>query len=222
MSDLDLRVSKRSATLRGQVEDKLRAAISSGSFQPGQKLVERELCEKLGVSRPSLREALRQLEAEGLITLIPHRGPIVTTVDEEEAHQLYELRSLLEGFAAQRCAEAGSAEFKRALAEAVEDFAAVALSGQSVDLIESKSKFYDLLLEGSKNVYVRRTLESLYNRINLLRVTSMAQPGRIRHSIAELRDIVAAIQAGDGPRAAAACHLHIANAAKAALSRKAA
>lgn len=222
MSEFDLRVSKRSATLRGQVEDKLRAAISSGGFQPGQKLVERELCERLGVSRPSLREALRQLEAEGLITLIPHRGPIVSTIDEEEAHQLYELRSLLEGFAAQRCAETGTREFKRLLSEAVEEFAAVALSGQSVNLIESKSKFYDLLLEGAKNIYVRRTLESLYNRINLLRATSMAKPGRIQHSIAELRDIAAAIEAGDGMRAAAACHLHIANAAKAAFSRKAA
>ncbi|MGB3541010.1 MAG: GntR family transcriptional regulator [Mesorhizobium sp.] len=220
MAELDLRVSKRSATLRGQVEEKLRVAISSGSFVPGQRLIERELCEKLGVSRPSLREALRQLEAEGLITLIPHRGPIVTTVDADEARQLYELRSLIEGFAAERCAQTASRELKLALTDAVEEFARVATSGKADNLIETKSTIYDLLLEGAGNIFVRQTLESLYNRINLLRVTSMAQPGRLEHSIAELREIAAAIQSGDGPRAAAACQLHIANAATAALAGK--
>lgn len=217
MTEFDLRVKRQSATLRGQVEEKLRTAISSGNFKPGQRLIERDLCEKLGVSRPSLREGLRQLEAEGLITVIPHRGPFVTTISPQEARHLYELRALLEGFAAQRCAEQAPESIKRGLSAAVDGFEAAALAGRADELIKTKSVIYDLMLQGAGNIFVSQTLASLYNRINMLRVTSMARPGRLAHSVAELREIVAAIEAGDGPRAAAACHLHINNAANAAL-----
>ena len=62
-------------TVRSMVAQKLREAIMSGKLKPGQRLVERELCEMTGVSRPSIREALRLLEADGLVTTVPHRGP---------------------------------------------------------------------------------------------------------------------------------------------------
>ncbi len=75
MSEMDLNVSREAVTLRMRVEDKLRSAIASGIFKPGQRLIERELCELTGVGRTSIREAVRQLEAEGLITSVPHRGP---------------------------------------------------------------------------------------------------------------------------------------------------
>src|ERR1700710_2092979 len=104
MSD-DLQVVRQAATLRRQVEDKLRGAIASGRFQPGQRLVERELCEQIGVGRTSVREALRQLEAEGLVTVYPHRGPVVSTLTPEEAQPLYSLRGLLEGYAGRMFAQ---------------------------------------------------------------------------------------------------------------------
>ena len=86
---VNLQISKQPATLRLIVEGRLRSAISAGDFKPGQRLIERELCELTGVGRTSIREALRQLEAEGLITNIPHRGPSVSTISAEEAQQLY-------------------------------------------------------------------------------------------------------------------------------------
>lgn len=218
MTDMDFKVSKRSATLRGQVEDNIRKAILEGHFAPGQRLVERELCDILDVSRTSVREALRQLEAEGLITMVPHKGPMVSVVRQAEAQQLYELRALLEGFAGQRFAEAGAKELKAKLSEALADFEQVVKSGHSGDLLEAKAGFYKLLLEGCGNVFVAQTLETLYNRIALLRMASMSQPGRLTRSLAELRDIVFAIQAGDGIAAGAACRRHIDNAAKAALA----
>src|SRR5437879_10116259 len=75
-------------TVRSMVAQKLREAIMSGTFKPGQRLVERELCEMTGVSRPSIREALRLLEADGLVTTVAHRGPGVSTISLEEAKQL--------------------------------------------------------------------------------------------------------------------------------------
>src|SRR4051812_44559604 len=108
MDDQDLQVRRQAATLRMLVEDKLRSAIASGRFKPGQRLIERELCELTGVGRTSIREALRQLEAEGLITTLPHRGPVVTVVTADEAAQLYKVRALLEGFLGREFAEHGS------------------------------------------------------------------------------------------------------------------
>ena len=90
----------KAETLRSQVENQLRQAIVGGILKPGQKLVERELCDMLGVSRPSLREALRALEAEKLIVNVPHRGPEVATMSLAQARDLYAMRRLLEGFAA--------------------------------------------------------------------------------------------------------------------------
>src|SRR3954447_14533312 len=91
-------------TVRSRVGQKLREAIMAGVFKPGQRLVERELCEMTGVSRPSIREALRLLEAEGLVSIVAHRGPVVSTISVEEAEQLYAARALLEGFAGRECA----------------------------------------------------------------------------------------------------------------------
>lgn len=218
MGDIDLKISKHSLTLRGLVEDKIRMAIRSGHFKQGQRLVERELCELLDVSRTSVREALRHLEAEGLISVIPHKGPIVTIMKREDAKQLYELRALLEGYAGEKFAETGPDELKDKLSEAISNFEAISKSGTSNELLDAKAGFYELLLEGSGNIFVRQTLEGLYNRIALLRMTSMSQPGRLSHSLEELREIVSAIQANDGPAAREACRRHIQNAATAALS----
>lgn len=214
---MDLQIARQNASLRIQVEDKLRHAISSGRFKPGQRLVERELCELIGVGRTSIREALRQLEAEGLITSYPHRGPVVSTISYDEAAQLYSVRALLESFAGQEFAENGSDEDIAALLAAVDEFSAAADSGSATRIIEAKTSFYDCLMTGSKNVFVKQMLTSLHNRVTLLRMTSMTQPGRLQHSVAEIKEIGAAIQERNGEKAAALCKRHIEIAAKVAL-----
>ena len=92
-----LRVKRNNITLRQQVLDVLRNAILEARFKPGDRLIERELCELTGVSRTSVREALRHLESEGLVRNIPNKGPTVATVGLEEAQQIYEMREALEG-----------------------------------------------------------------------------------------------------------------------------
>jgi DNA-binding GntR family transcriptional regulator len=215
---VNLQVSKQPATLRLIVEGRLRSAISAGDFKPGQRLIERELCELTGVGRTSIREALRQLEAEGLITNIPHRGPSVSTISAEEAEQLYALRRLLEGFAGRCCAERRTPESYALLAGAVAEFERAARSRNQQKLIEAKSRFYELLMDGSGNIFIKQALTTLHNRITLLRLTSMTQPGRLKRSKAEIREILAAIEAGDGDRAEAACKHHIEMAAEVALA----
>ncbi len=200
------------------VEEKLRAAIAKGLFKPGQRLVERELCELIGVGRTSIREALRQLEAEGLVQTIPHRGPIVSSISAQEARQLYEIRALLEGYAGRQFAERKDPQAVKALDKTVKALVKAVKGNEQLALIEAKSQFYKVLMGGAENVFVTQMLTGLHNRITLLRLTSMTQPGRLARSIAEIGDIYDAIAAGDGDAAEKACRLHIQEAAKVALA----
>jgi DNA-binding GntR family transcriptional regulator len=218
MDQINLQIPKQSATLRMAVEEKIRQAIASGMFQPGQRLVEKNLCELIGVGRTSVREALRQLEAEGLITTYPHRGPVVSAITYEEAEQLYQVRALLESFSGQQFAEKASQADIAKLESAVKAFESAAKGDDRAALIEAKTNFYKCLMEGGNNMFVRQMLTSLHNRITLLRVTSMTQPGRLKHSVQEIKEIAAAIKERNGARAAAACKHHIDMAAKIALA----
>lgn len=232
MSAPNLQVPKRSATLRLMVEDKIREAIANGTLKPGQRLVERELCEMTGVGRTSIREAMRQLEAEGLILCHPHKGPTVNSISLSETRQLYAMRELLEGFSGEQFAQNGTEEQVEELEEAAAIFEMRAKKYMSISvedsnrlnaardvLIEAKTRFYSCLMEGSHNIFVVQMLTMLHNRITLLRATSMTQPGRLKYSVEEINEIVSAIKARDSERAATACRKHIANSAVVALGR---
>lgn len=215
----DLQVTRKASTLRTMVEDKLRSAICSGRFKPGQRLIERELCELIDVSRTLVREALRQLEAEGLVTSVPYRGPTVSTIAVEEAKQLYAVRALLEGFAGQSFAERGSPAEIAALETTVKRLEDVVRRGADPkELIEAKTAFYAALMEGSGNVFVRQVLGVMHNRITLLRLTSMTQKGRLSKSLSEIKAIYKAIAAHDGSAAREACIRHIEAATQVALA----
>ena len=101
----DFRVERVAAPLRHSVTENIRYAIATGRFKGGERLPERELCELTGVSRTLIREALRQLESEGLIEVVPHRGPVVATLSADQARDIYEVRIQLEGLACKLFAE---------------------------------------------------------------------------------------------------------------------
>lgn len=218
MTNTDFQIPRQAATLRALVEDRLRSAILSGHFAAGQRLVERELCELFGVGRTSIREGLRQLEAEGLVTTVPHKGPTVSKVDYKDAEQLYAVRALLEGFAGEHFALKGSPADMERLSQAVAEFEAAAHVPDQSALLVAKTKFYAILMEGCGNAIVRQMLSLLHNRVNILRSTSMMQPGRLANSVAEIREIHDAVRARDGVRAGAACRHHIEMAARSALA----
>lgn len=213
-----MKIESVAAPVRKQLVDTLRRAILEFRFKPGDRLIERELCELTGVSRTSLREALRQLETEGFIDIVPHKGPVVAKVDAEEAAQIYELRAQLEGFMGRKFVERASDKQISALRKALDDFQKAVKLGQSKDLIAAKSRFYDLLIDGSANAPLESALRNLHGRVTLLRATSMSQPGRIDKSVKELDKIVSAIERRDAEAAERACRLHVENAAKVAVS----
>jgi DNA-binding GntR family transcriptional regulator len=203
-----LRVERAPAPIRSRVLDNLRQAILERKLAPGQRLIERELVELTGVSRTSIREALRELAAEGLVTTIPNKGTVVAEVTAEEARQLYQVRSALEGLAGRLFVENATNAQRRALANALRAVERAAAKG-SPAMLAAKDKFYDVLFEGGGNEALRSIAGTLHARVNLLRSLSLSLPGRSAESLAELAEIVAAVQAGDADAAAKACSHHV-------------
>lgn len=204
-------------TVRGMVAQKLREAIMSGTLKPGQRLIERELCEMMGVSRPSIREALRLLEADGLVNTVPHRGPVVSKISLDEARQLYAARAVLEGFAGRECARLRDPEVARRIGEALTRLKAASARPDMIGCLEAKTDFYSALVGGCHNTFIERMLKPLHDRIQLLRITSMSQPKRINKSLREITAIWRAIQNGDADLAERCCVDHVKAAAVAAL-----
>lgn len=207
----------RPETLRHQVENVLRQAIMSGRFAPGARLIERELCETLGVSRTSVREALRKLEAEKLVRNVPHKGPVVAVMSRDEAVELYALRALLEGFAAHEFARLASDEAIAQFGEAAKMLRARATAQDQDGVLKAKAALYDVLLDNCGNRLVKEILNSLYSRVNLLRATSLMHPDRLPSSLREIDKLHKALKARDADAAQEQARQHVLNAEKTAL-----
>ena len=214
---MDLKVSTQ--TVQGQAVRNLREAITSGMFQPGDRLVEAEMCARLGISRPSLREALRSLEAERLIVIVPNKGPHIPILSLEEAKQIYDVRAILEGEAAALFATRATVAALDIMKRAMTQFDAATkeedLSGQ----LETTRQFYEQLLVGCGNKIIQEMLNTLTARITFLRSKSMSQPGRAQKSSREMKAILKAVAVGDVESARTAAVEHVRMACKAATEK---
>ena len=211
---LSVQVNRVAAPVREQVFDQLRQAIVEMRLKPEQRLVERELIQQTGVSRTTIREVLRQLAAEGLVTTIPHKGTVVASPSVERAAELYEVRAVLEGMAARQFAERATDLHLKALRRAFDGIEKRARQPNSQAMLEAKKHFYDALFEGAANGTIQDLVESLQARVTVLRAASMSQPGRAAEMVEEVRAIVEALERRDGDAAAAACVHHVNQAAR--------
>ena len=207
----------RPETLRSQVENFIRQEIVTGRFKAGQKLVERELCEMLNISRAPLREALRKLEAEKLIVNTPHRGPTVRIIGMAEAKEIYALRGLLESHSAHEFARLATDQEIEELQIAARALRQGGESNSREQVIASKARFYEILLGGARNSLVREILGSLLTQVNLLRSMSLMHPNRLHKSLDEIDELVACIAKRDPTHAHLTAKNHILNAESAAL-----
>ncbi|ASR36909.1 hypothetical protein BAY61_20115 [Prauserella marina] len=206
------------APLREQVIDSLRQAIMEFRLKPGQRLVERELIEWLGVSRTTIREAIRELASEGLVTVVPQKGARVSAPSREEAADLYEMRASLESLIVRRFVERATDEQVARIVAAVDEYERVVdASGDMHAALAAKSGFYRVLVEGASSAPLQQILEGIQARVQMLRVTSLSQPGRLGDVVVELREIVEAIERRNAARASRLCAEHIMMAAHTAL-----
>jgi DNA-binding GntR family transcriptional regulator len=216
---LDAGIIRVAAPLRQELVGRLRDAIVTAEYPPGARLVEREIRERFGVSRTVIREALRQLETEGLVTIVPQRGPVVTVLSLADAAALYEFRSSLESLAAEKFAERASETERQALRDAFEKLALAFAVGGMDAWLAAKDEYYEALLTGARNEVVKSTLIGLHARVQMLRGLSLQQNGRQSVSLEELRTLTGAAAAGDVAAAAEAAKHHIEQAGRAALAQ---
>ena len=217
-ADDSFRVARVAAPLRQSVIASLRNAIATGRFKAGDRLTERDVCAMIGVSRTLVREAFRQLESEGLITVVPNRGPVVSRVTPEQAEGIYQVRRVLEGLASELFAARATEADHRALRQGLKNIEAALRNTDPLARLNAKNEFYECLLRGAGNEALAQTLSLLNSRIMVLRSTSLEVKGRARESIKELGLLVDALAARDVKRARAAAMLHVQNAAAAALA----
>lgn len=208
-------LTQESAPLRRKIVTALRHAIELGELKPGTRLVEKDLCQKLNVSRTSLREALRELQAEKIITAVP-RGLFVSEITDEEAANIYRVRAALEGLVAAQFAEQASEMDAQSLEKALDRLERAYRSEDFEQILADKKNFYDVICAGARNGIVRDILDHLSTRINQLRSTSRADRKRGAESLAELKQLAGALSARNPKAARAAAIKHIDAAAETA------
>ena len=212
-------VHREAAPLRTQVVGLLRDAIVSAEFAPGERLIERTLCDRFEVSRTVVREALRQLESEGLVEMVPNRGPVVATVTAADAKALYEVREVLEALAGRAFAERATATQRATLKRRLKACETTLDQGDLARILAAKDAFYEALLDGAGNPVARATLLGIHDRTSLLRGMTLQAPGRSVHTLRELRAITAAAVSGDPAAAWSACENHVRSAAAVAMEQ---
>ena len=215
--DREFKVARVAAPLRQSVIASIRNSIAVGRFKSGDRLVERDLCEMTGVSRTVVREVIRQLESEGLVTVVPNRGPVVASLNREQAEGVYQVRRELEGLAAELFAKKATVEQQESLRRALIHLSTAIYSSDAVVRLTAKNDFYAALVRGAGNEALGQALNMLNARIMLLRATSLRAPGRAAASIAELEALVDALLVRNAKAARQAAVTHVANAAATAI-----
>ena len=203
--------------IRERAFDEIRDAIISGRIAPGARLIERELCDALKISRSSVREVLRRLEAERLISVEPRRGPTVMVLSLDEAAEIYEIRAMLESLVIRRFTELASSEEVSAL-EAIFAKVRLAAAEKAVELIVTLMRDFNAhAIAVARYSVAGDLLLQLDARISWLRIKAMAMPGRLDSSLEEISVVLDHVRHRSPDLAAKAIHDSVMNAREAAL-----
>ena len=195
--------------LREVVSETLRQAIQDGVLKPGERLMEIPLAEELGVSRTPIREAIRKLELEGFVVMVPRRGTYVANISLKDITQVFEIRSALEelaaGLAAERITEEEIETLERMLVEIGDH-----MENKDMDsVVAADVEFHEVLYLASRNERLADIVHNLREQTYRFRSFSMNQPGRLRKTWEEHRQLVEAIATHNAPQARKLARIHM-------------
>lgn len=196
-------------SLRGRVFTKIREDILTGEYKKGEAIIESQVSRQLGVSRTPVREALRQLELEELVSIIPNKGAVVNGINAEDIRDIYMIRSRIEGLAARLCANTLTPELMDEFEEIIMLSEFHLEKGNLDQLVKLDNKFHSLLYEGSKSRILRHVLSDFHHYAQRVRKESLTATDRAKASIREHKAIVEAFKNGDGELAEKLTNEHI-------------
>lgn len=198
--------------LRELVFESLREAIITGRLRPGERMMEIQMAEEMGVSRTPVREAIRKLELEGLVVMIPRKGAYVAGLSLKDIADVFEIRGALEGLAAELAAERITDEEQDEMERYLVMIAEYIEAGDIEKVVEIDTDFHTLLYKCSRNSRLSQIISNLREQIQRFRTTSLSYPGRMKTALEEHRKIVEALAARDGELARRIAQEHIENA----------
>ena len=195
--------------LREVVYEELKALILTGKIIPGTRLMEIELAESMGVSRTPIREAIRKLEKEGLVTIEPRRGAYASQISTEDMIAILEVRQNLDGIAAHFAASRATQEQLKQLKLFAEKFNQALEEGNMQNMIEFDTKFHRTIVDASHNKVLVQMIEKLQELVLRFRYIYFDDFKRAENMPVEHKDILDAILNGDSEVARAAADVHI-------------
>jgi DNA-binding GntR family transcriptional regulator len=201
-------------SLRGRVFNRLREDILIGKYKQNEALKETTISNELGVSRTPVREAMRQLELEGLVSIIPNKGAVVTGINAKDIRDIYAMRSLLEGLCAKWAVEHLTEKQLGELEEIVYLSEFHASKGHFEQLLELDNRFHEALYKASNSRTLKHVLSDFHHYVQRVRKASLLTKERAMKSIEEHKAIVDAIKAKDGELAQQLTNLHVINTAQ--------
>ncbi len=192
---------ERHQTLREKILEKIREDILKGNLRPGEKVAEPELAANFGISRTPIREAFRQLESEGYLTVIPRKGAVVASLSERDVAEFYAIKSILEGYAARIAAERLSEKDLERLEAINERLEKLAKEGDVKTFFRVHNEFHELFIKAAGNDKLGDLITQLVMKFNRPRLASLSLPGRMEISVQEHRKIIEAFRHKDGEKA---------------------
>ncbi len=199
------------ATTKDKIYQSLRADIISHRLKPGQPIREDELAQKYGISRTPIREMLRRLEQEDLVKIVPNVGVYISELTAKDIEEVLDLRIWLETAAARAAASRVKEEHLEQLREIDKQLDLAIKMQDSIISFEADGRLHDLILVVAGNARARRIIHNLLGQIHRIRFISGHKPGRINTTVAEHKQIVAALIDRDPEKAAAAMKVHLVN-----------
>ena len=171
--------------LREVVCETLRTAIIDGILKPGERLMEIKVSEELGVSRTPVREAIRKLELEGFVVMIPRRGTYVSDLSIKDINEVFEVRTALDVLAAGLAAERITGEELEQMERFLVELGEYIEQNDMQKIVESDTQFHDLLYHASRNSRLVGIINNLREQLTRFRSLSMSYPGRIKQMLGE-------------------------------------
>ncbi len=199
-------------SLRGKVFTQLQNDILNGKYSTGDSLIETRLSEEMGVSRTPIREAIRQLELEGLVQSIPNKGAIVTGISAKDIEDIYIIRMMIEGLAARWAAENITDDELAELKETIELEEFYTLKNDTEHLLKFDSMFHEIIFKASKSRPLMHMLSTFHHYLQSARNISISSPGRAQKALEEHKAILKAITERDSEMAEKLTTEHVKNA----------